>query len=129
MGNLTATQDRKFREMMEAMHQMFVAVNTKLDNVTGSYGGRCSAGMAGAFLSKVVRLDFPKFNGEEDPTSWEDLFERYGPTRYQDFFGDLTTLRQAGTVREYQTHFSILLLRAGKLSQEQQVGCFISGLK
>ncbi|GAV86214.1 hypothetical protein CFOL_v3_29647, partial [Cephalotus follicularis] len=30
---------------------------------------------------------------------------------------------------EYQNQFSRLLLRAGKLSLEQQVGCFVSGLK
>ncbi|KAL4184996.1 hypothetical protein AMTRI_Chr10g228370 [Amborella trichopoda] len=161
--NLAAAQDRKFKEMMEVMNQMFAIVNTKLDNVIGSHeqyessynhphrdGDRGSAGMAGVFLPKVVRLDFPKFNGEEDPTSWvcradqffdyhqtpanervllEEPFESYGPTLHQDFFGDLTKLQQAATVREYQTQFFRLLLRVGKLSQEQQVGCFISGLK
>ncbi|KAK2965060.1 hypothetical protein RJ639_029402 [Escallonia herrerae] len=44
----------------------------------------------------------------------DELFERFGPTRYQDFFGDLTKLQQSGTVKEYHTQFSILLLRAGQ---------------
>ncbi|KAK2999353.1 hypothetical protein RJ639_024546 [Escallonia herrerae] len=59
----------------------------------------------------------------------DELFERFGSFRYQDFFGDLTKLQQSGTVKEYHTQFSRLLLRAGRLLPEQQVGCFISGLK
>ncbi|KAL4189752.1 hypothetical protein AMTRI_Chr08g166920 [Amborella trichopoda] len=117
-GDLAFAQEKKFKEMMESMLQMFVAVNTKLDNVTDR---RTSMGTASALLPKVVKFDFPKFNGEEDPTSWEELCERYGPTRYQDFFGNLIKLRQKGTVRDNQTEFSWLLLRAGKLSPEYQV--------
>ncbi|GAV68292.1 hypothetical protein CFOL_v3_11795 [Cephalotus follicularis] len=99
-------------------------------------------GSAESYLPRMVKLDFPKFNGTEDPTSWvcraEQFFEfhqtpeeervplasfnlegdtqlwyqlmkeehevvtwqvfkeglhvRYGPTQYQDFFGDLTKL-------------------------------------
>lgn len=96
-----------------------------------------------------MKLDFPRFNGLEDPTSWvcqadqffefyqtseeekvplasfnlegdaqlwyqllkeespiitwedfiQGLHSRYGPTQYQDFFGDLTKLQQTGSVR------------------------------
>ncbi|KAL4186481.1 hypothetical protein AMTRI_Chr09g14350 [Amborella trichopoda] len=127
----------------------------------------------------MVKLDFPKFNGEEDPTSYvcrvvqffefhhtpeEDrvplasfnlegdaqlwyqlmkeeggiaswyefkssLHARYGPTQFQDFFGDLIKLQQIGSVREYQTQFERLLIQAGRLTPLQQMGCFISGLK
>ncbi|XP_042487967.1 uncharacterized protein LOC122068169 [Macadamia integrifolia] len=198
METLAAAQDRKFQELMESMQQMFAAVNTKLDNVatirevgeSSHYnhprkGGRTHNGApnssGGAGAPKVVKLDFPKYNGEEDPTSWvcradqffeyhrtpveervplaswnlegdaqlwyqllkdendnapitwqefkKEIFVRYGPSHYQDFFGELTKLRQIGTVREYQNQFSKLLLRAGKLSSDQQVGCFTRGLK
>jgi hypothetical protein len=54
---------------------------------------------------------------------------RYGPTQFDDFFGDLTKLRQTGTVSEYQGQYERLLSRAGKLSVAQQIWGFISGLK
>ncbi|KAK2971290.1 hypothetical protein RJ640_001316 [Escallonia rubra] len=201
MSNLIAAQerrfDRKFQEMMASMQEMFAAVNTRLDNVStrrergensgnNHFGGgkttETSNGSSfGMCRPKVIKMDFPRFNGEEDPTSWscrtsqffdyhqiseeervpmaswnlegdaqlwyqllkeehgeqcitwqifiDELFERFGPTRYQDCFGELTKLQQTGTVKEYQTQFSRLLLRAGRLLPEQQVGCFVSGLK
>jgi len=54
---------------------------------------------------------------------------RYGPTQFDDFFGDLTKLRQKGTVWEYQGQYKRLLSRAGRLSVAQQIEGFISGLK
>jgi hypothetical protein len=130
-------------------------------------------------VPKFAKLNFPRYNGSEDPTSWicqaEQFFEyqntaeeekvslaafhlegeaqlwyqlfkegeaalewevlkeglhvRYGPTQFDDFFGDLTKLRQTGTVRDYQSEYERLLSRAGRLSVAQQVGGFISGLK
>nr|CAD1835788.1 unnamed protein product [Ananas comosus var. bracteatus] len=132
-----------------------------------------------SLIPKSVKIDFPRFKGTEDPTSWlcraENFFEihgileeekvriafinmegdaqlwyqlfkeeqglvtwesfkeglniRYGPTQYQDFFGDLTKLKQMGSVRDYQTQFERLLIRVGTLTAIQQVGCFVSGLK
>jgi hypothetical protein len=102
----------------------------------------------GGSFSKVAKLNFPKYDGTEDPTCWvcraEQFFEfqntaeedkvmlaayhlegeaqlwyqlfketeegtsweqlkdglhvRYGPTQFDDFFGDLTKLWQTGTV-------------------------------
>lgn len=128
---------------------------------------------------KLVKLDFPRFNGGEDPTSWicradqffefhqtpdgesvplasfhlegdaqlwyqilkeewqpitrdmfkEGLHVRFGPTQFDDFFGDLTKLKQIGTVREYQCQFERLLSCAGKLTPAHQVGRFVSGLQ
>ena len=63
------------------------------------------------------------------PLLKEGLYTRYGPTEFDDFFGDLTKLKQMGSVREYQSQFERLLSRVGKLPPAQQVGCFISGLK
>jgi hypothetical protein len=110
---------------------------------------------SGSSFPKVAKLNFPKYDGTEDPTSWvcraEQFFEfqntaeedkvglaayhlegeaqlwyqlfketeeaaswgnlkdslhvRYGPTQFDDFFGDLTKLRQTGTVREYQGQY------------------------
>jgi hypothetical protein len=61
---------------------------------------------------------------------WEALKEglhvRYGPTQFDNFFGDLTKLRQTGTVHDYQSEYERLLSRAGRLSVAQQVGGFIS---
>jgi hypothetical protein len=128
---------------------------------------------------KLTKLDFPRYNGEDDLTSWicrvEQFFEfqrtenhekilmaayhleggaqmcykliregeeiltweslmvaldiRYGPTVYEDHFGNLTKLQQTGTVKEYQMQFEQLLSRVGRMSQPHQLGCFISGLK
>ncbi|KAA8544251.1 hypothetical protein F0562_022263 [Nyssa sinensis] len=59
----------------------------------------------------------------------EGLHVRFGPTEFEDFFGDLTKLRQSSRVHDYQTQFEKLLSRAGRLTPAQHVGCFISGLK
>ncbi|KAK0580835.1 hypothetical protein LWI29_006834 [Acer saccharum] len=125
-----------------------------------------------------MKLDFPRFNGAEDPTSWwcraeqffqlhgtsiadyvslasfhlegdaqlwyqllkqekesitwaefkEGLFARFGPNQFVDFFGELTKLRQIGTVKDYQTTFEKLLAKVGTLPQDRQVSCFVSGL-
>ncbi|XP_062153129.1 uncharacterized protein LOC133861362 [Alnus glutinosa] len=129
--------------------------------------------------SKLTKLDFPRYNREEDLTSWicrvEQFFEFqrtenhekilmaayhlegeahmwyqlireseeilmweslkvalhicYGPTVYEDHFGNLTKLQQTGTVKEYHMQFEQLLSRVGRMSQPHQLGCFISGLK
>jgi len=128
---------------------------------------------------KLAKLNYPRFGGDEDPTSWicnmEQFFEyqqteegeklpltayhlegvgqvwyqifkesekeiswesmraglytRYGSTRFEDHFGDLTKLWQGGSVRDYQAEFERLLSRVGKLSTQHQLGCFVSGLK
>ena len=199
IGSLTAGQDRKFRELQETLMQAITSMNTRLDQILGSqslergesshdgggsrrfnYRGPCdSTETYGAVIPRVTKLDFPRFNGSEDPTSlicrveqffefqkiaeeekvplatyhlegeaqlwyeilkeekgevtWltlkEGLNSRYGPTEFDDFFGDLTRLKQVGSVREYQSQFEKLLSRVGKLNQSQQVACFIGGLK
>ncbi|KAK3035596.1 hypothetical protein RJ639_033188 [Escallonia herrerae] len=138
------------KEHGEASHNR----NQRSDANNGGGGGG-GGGSSGTYLPKMVKLDFPKFNGDEDPTSWvcradqffdfhqtpdeekvplasfnlegdaqvwyqlikeeqgviswptfkEELHVRYGPTQFQDFFGDLTKLQQSGTVKEYQTQF------------------------
>jgi hypothetical protein len=132
-----------------------------------------------SYTPKLVKMDFPRYNGIDDPTSWicwaeqffnfqrikeEDklpmaayhleresqmwyqlfqdseavvtwnslkaaLHTRYGPTAFEDHFGDLTKLQQTGTVREYQLQFEQLLSRVGKLSVLHQLGCFVGRLR
>ncbi|XP_042499867.1 uncharacterized protein LOC122078063 [Macadamia integrifolia] len=127
----------------------------------------------------MVKLDFPRYNGEEDTKSWtfrvEQFFEfhqtpeeewialasfhleeeaqlwyqlykqgvgviswaafckglhaRFGPTPFQDFFGELAKLQQTGSVREYQSKFERVLSKVGLLSSNRQVSCFVSGLR
>uniref|UniRef100_A0A2N9GM02 Integrase catalytic domain-containing protein n=1 Tax=Fagus sylvatica TaxID=28930 RepID=A0A2N9GM02_FAGSY len=173
---------------------MMAALHTRLDHMADNRNtnhgenshsgsnGRTSHGLmrpGGTLIPKVAKLDFPRFNGSDDPTSWicraeqffsfqnipmedrqplaayhlegeaqlwyqllksegeettwnnlkEGLLTRYGPTEFADFFGDLTKLKQTGSVREYQSQFERLLSRVDRLSPPQQVGCFTSGLK
>ena len=179
------------------MQEMMAAMNTRLDQMKSNQNddrgesshrrndgesshGRTnygSTGSRGTLISRVTKLDFPRFNDRNDPTSWicrkeqffefqnipnekwiflaayhlkgeaqlwyqllkskgeitwanlkEGLYARYGSTEF-DNFGDLTKLKQIGTVREYQSHFERLLSHVGRLPPSQQVCCFISGLK
>ncbi|KAA8544487.1 hypothetical protein F0562_022473 [Nyssa sinensis] len=146
---------------------------------SGNIIGTRQNGSQQSYAPKFVKLDFPRFNGEEDTTSWvcrveqffqfhqtpeeervalasfhlegdaqlwyqllkqdggvmtwqefcDGLHARYGPSQFQDFFGELIKLQQVGSVRDYQTRFEKLLSKAGHLPQNRQVSCFISGLK
>ena len=84
-------------------------------------------------LEGEAQLWYQILKEEEGEVTWltlkEGLNSRYGPTEFDDFFGDLTRLKQVGSVREYQSQFEKLLSRVGKLNQSQQVACFIGGLK
>ncbi|CAB4283456.1 unnamed protein product [Prunus armeniaca] len=120
---------------------MFSAMNAHLDQIshTGdgfsstfddgrgrTFGsGSSTPNSSTSYLSKMVKLDFPHFNGLEDPTrdaqlwfqlmkeetpitTWatfkQGLHDRYSPTQFQDFF-------------------------ARRITPYQQIGCFVSGLK
>jgi hypothetical protein len=89
--------------------------------------------LAAYHLEGEAQLWYQLFKESEETVSWETMKEglhvRYGPTQFDDFFGDLTKLRQIGTVREYQGQYERLLSRACKLSVAQKIGGFISGLK
>ncbi|KAF5460502.1 hypothetical protein F2P56_020366 [Juglans regia] len=190
LGSLAAGQ-KELQQAMKAseehllkhMESMFARFSTRgggHDNdAESSRGPHRSPSGGGSLAPKITKLDFPRYNGMDDPTGWicrvEQFFEfqgtkeaeklpmagyhldgdvqlwyqrfknrregvnwevfkyelhlRYGPSRYQNFFGDLTKLKQWGSIRDYQMEFDCLLHRAGHLSEEQQVGCFVSGLK
>ncbi|KAL4198599.1 hypothetical protein AMTRI_Chr03g46780 [Amborella trichopoda] len=155
MGSLKADQERGFKEVMESMQLITAKIMVNLPTVNRH---QCIQGrhiqdhfkMVVYFkmVPRMVKMDFPKFNGEEDPISWvcraDQFFEfyqtpkkdripleelgiatwedfksshhvRYGPTQFQDFFGNLTKLQQTGLVRDYQTQFERLLIHVGRL--------------
>ncbi|KAA8517098.1 hypothetical protein F0562_017391 [Nyssa sinensis] len=137
---------------------------------SGNIIGICQNGSQQSYAPKFVKLDFPRFNGEEDTTSWvcrveqffqfhqtpeeewvalasfhlegdaqlwyqllkqdrgvmtwqefcDDLHTRYGPSQFQDFFGELIKLQQVGSVRDYQARFEKLLSKAGHFPQNYQ---------
>jgi hypothetical protein len=174
-----------------AINSQTAATNSKVDNfisrdssMSGENSnarsdGKNHSGSTSSTTPKSNKLNFPRYDGDEDPTSWicrveqffdyqqtedeeklplaayhlegaaqmwyqlfkedeespswenlkTELYNRYGPTRMEDHFGDLTKLRQGGSVRDYQVEFERLLSRVGKLSTQHQLGCFVSGLK
>lgn len=69
----------------------------------------------------------------EDDLSWEilkrALIARYGGRRLENPFEELSTLRQTGTVEEFVEAFELLSSQVGRLSEEQYLGYFMSGLK
>jgi hypothetical protein len=184
MGSMEERIKKQMEEMLAFIVNQFRKTQAEETNKSASSSGSRSGRTAsrtesGGSFPKVAKLNFPKYDGTEDPTSWvcraEQFFEfqntaeedkvmlaayhlegevqlwyqlfketeegasweqlkdglhvRYGPTQFDDFFGDLTKLRQTGTVQEYQGQYKRLLSRAGRLSVAQQIGGFISGLK
>nr|POE53804.1 hypothetical protein CFP56_67495 [Quercus suber] len=142
IGSIAAGQDRKFRELQETLMQAITSMNTRLDQISGSQSlGRGESSHDGGgsrrFNYRGSRDSTESYGAilkeEEGEVTWftlkEGLNSKYGPTEFDDFFGDLTRLKQVGSVREYQSQFEKLLSRVGKLNQSQQVACFIGGLK
>ena len=78
--------------------------------------------MTGYHLDGNVQLWFQRFKNRREGVNWEifkyELHLRYGPSRYQNFFVDLTKLKQNGSIHDYQMEFDRLLHRAGNLSEE-----------
>ncbi|XP_038985807.1 uncharacterized protein LOC103721475 isoform X2 [Phoenix dactylifera] len=174
-GNLSARMDQLVSQSTNEVAENSMRIHEEHSNSGGGFQHKNSISL---FLPKTVRLDFPHFNGAEDPTSWvcraeqffqiheipsadrvslasfhlegeaqlwyqllkqemgvitweqfkEGLHSRYGPNQFFDFFGELTKLRQTGTIAKYQTSFEKLLAKAGPMPQNRQVSCFVSGL-
>ncbi|XP_022867927.1 uncharacterized protein LOC111387583 [Olea europaea var. sylvestris] len=81
--------------------------------------------MARYHLDGDVQLWYLQFKQRHEGANWDayksKLDLRYGPSRFQNFFGDLTKLKHIRSVREYQMKFDRLFHRASHLSEDQQV--------
>ena len=75
---------------------------------------------------------FMKARISRHPPSWEEyvraLGSRFGDSLYDDPMGDLKSLKQIRSVKEYQELFEKLLNRVD-LPEQYIVSCFIRGLK
>ncbi|RVW56670.1 hypothetical protein CK203_075110 [Vitis vinifera] len=101
------------------------------------------------FSSKMARLEFPKYFGE-DPMEWlsrvaqffefqdttdnqkffeEELWASFGPTECENFDETLSRVQQVGSLREYQKEFERLGNRVQGWTQKALVGTFMGGLK
>ena len=90
ISSIAVGQDRKFRELQETLMQAITSMNTRLDQISSSQslergesshdgggsrrfnyrGPLDSTESYGTVIPRVTKLDFPRFNGSEDPTSW-----------------------------------------------------------
>ncbi|GKV50520.1 hypothetical protein SLEP1_g57222 [Rubroshorea leprosula] len=165
-------------EMGGHYEQLLKAMEEKYENQVSDLRTRMS-GM-GPLTSKIAKIEFPKFNGEElkdwlykcnqyfriDGTpdehkahlasinlegkamkwhqsfleikgeqvlsNWEEYVEglkaRFGEKAYEDPMSDLISLKQTGTVEEFQEQFDTLFPRTG-INEKQAVSFFLSGLR
>jgi hypothetical protein len=85
------------------------------------------------YLEEDAQLWYQIFKEDMEGISWEilkgALHVRFGPTQFEEFYGDLSKLRQVGSVNDSQCQFEKLFNRVGKLPHVHQVGCFVTGLK
>ncbi|GJU54013.1 uncharacterized protein Tco_1227727 [Tanacetum coccineum] len=88
--------------------------------------------IASFHLEDDAQLWFQVLKQETPDATWEEfkagIYATYGPHQFLDYFGELTKLKQQGTVQSYQFQFNKLLAKVGYLPQDRQVSCFVSGL-
>ena len=69
--------------------------------------------MVAYHLEGESQMWYQLFQDSEEMVTWKSLkaalYTRYGPTTFEDHFGDLTKLQLIGAVREYQLQFEQLL--------------------
>jgi hypothetical protein len=79
--------------------------------------------LAAFHLEGEAQLWYQLLKESDTAVEWEALKEglhvRYEPTQFDDFFGNLTKLRQTRTVCDYQSEYERLLSKAGRLSVAQ----------
>ncbi|GMN45894.1 hypothetical protein TIFTF001_015075 [Ficus carica] len=87
-------------------------------------------GSLNSFVPKTMKIDFPRYNGRDEPTTLgvqdreelkHGIFSRFGPNQFEDPFNELIRLRQSGSVVDDQGNFEKLLAKTGSLSQERKV--------
>jgi len=89
--------------------------------------------IASYHLDEDAQVWFLKLDRDRPGISWEEFKRqchlRFGPSIQSNKLGELSKLRQGGTVEEFQRKFEQLAARAGPLTTEQEVEIFISGLQ
>ncbi|GJZ81415.1 hypothetical protein Tco_0646409 [Tanacetum coccineum] len=108
-------------------YQHLEDIMTKLSDAVLSGKGRDNYKQAGRlmFYSKLTKLEFPTYRGDENPTEWftkayqeegkevtldaffEELWSRFGPTDCEDFVEALLKVQQSDPFREYQKEFEV----------------------
>ncbi|GKV27572.1 hypothetical protein SLEP1_g36732 [Rubroshorea leprosula] len=75
---------------------------------------------------------FLEIKGEQVLSNWEEYVEglkaRFGEKAYEDPMSDLISLKQTGTVEEFQEQFDTLFPQIG-INEKQAVSFFLSGLR
>ncbi|XP_026399723.1 uncharacterized protein LOC113295606 [Papaver somniferum] len=88
--------------------------------------------LEGFYLEGDAQLWYQLLKQEMIYISWEEykenLYARFGPNQYMDFFGELSKLSQSTTVQDFRIKFEKLLAKAGPIPQSQQVSLFTSGM-
>ena len=59
----------------------------------------------------------------------KDLEEQYGKVWEQDYFSQLTRIKQLGDIEEYNSKFMVLATRVDNLSDENLMEAYMGGLK
>nr|DAD47810.1 TPA_asm: hypothetical protein HUJ06_017747 [Nelumbo nucifera] len=89
--------------------------------------------MAAYHLEGGTLLWYQIFKDEHEIVTWtilkQGLHERFGPTLFEDFLGDLTKLSKLVWYEITINSLRSSLCRARNLFPLQQVSCFVSGLK
>lgn len=89
--------------------------------------------MASYHLDGIAQVWLLQFTDEFPDPTWAKFEEqchlRFGPSVRSNKLGELSKLRQLGSVTDYQNHFEALVSRAGALTQKQKVDIYISGLQ
>ncbi|GJV93843.1 retrovirus-related pol polyprotein from transposon 17.6 [Tanacetum coccineum] len=118
---------------------------TKLSDavLSGNGGGNYKQAGRLMFYSKLTKIEFPTYRGDEDPTEWftkvDQFFKnqgipitqksQFGLTDCEDFDEALSKVQQMGHFREYQKEFERLGNKVRGWTQKELVGTFMGGLK
>lgn len=57
------------------------------------------------------------------------MLDRFGPSAFDDYIGELIRLQQTRSVADYKIQFETLLSKTKGIPRDQLVSYFISGLK
>lgn len=87
--------------------------------------------LASCYLDGDAQVWFDILRQKYGSLSWLEfkgfMKKQFGAYVYDDFFGDLTRLRQSGYVKEYIILYRRLLVRAGEMSESEKVSSYVCG--